>query len=300
MILTGRLVFCERYAASGAPYGSNLPAEAAADLLRRQDDLRLWNAERVGRAVTDFHGPLRAAPDVDATVLIPVHRRVLGLDVPLMHRRGVEGPLDDEVGLGEPLFHIALHVVDVLLDVRRSVAVFAVVLGAVLLVEDRSVVRKTLRGGHRGGQHLVLHLDEGQRLLCVVDGVRRDPGYGMALVEHLLARHQRLAQVLVLPVLREVRGGRYRSHARMGLGLARVDRLDDRVRVRTPKYLPAQQPRRVLVCPVLGDARHLVRAVVADGTLSDGLELHLRQNYVRLISCGHGYTSHRGKLTTPN
>ena len=101
------------------------------------------------------------------------------------------------------------------------------------------------------------------------------PGNRMALVEHLLARHERLAQVLVLPVLREVGGGRHRPHARMRLRLARVDGLDDRVRVRTPKYLPAQQPRRVLVGTVLCDARHLVRPVVADGTLADGLELHL-------------------------
>ena len=185
-----------------------LAAKASADLLRRQNDLRLGDAEGVGRAVADFHRPLCAAPDVDSPVLLPVHRRVLRLDVPLVHGRRVEGALDDEVGLGEPLIHVALDVVDVLLDVRRYVVVLAMVLGAVLLVQYRSAVGKRLGGGHHGWQQLILNLDERQSLLGVVDGARGDPRDGMALVEHLLAGHERLAQVLVLPVLR---GSRRRS-----------------------------------------------------------------------------------------
>ena len=116
---------------------------------------------------------------------------------------------------------------------------------------------------------------------------RRDPGYGMAFVQHLLARHERLAQVLVLPVLREVGGGRHGLDSGVGFRLACVDGLDDRVRVRTPQNLAEEQSRRVLISPVLGDAGHLVRPVVANGTLPDGRVLHLGQDDVRLIGSGH-------------
>ena len=122
----------------------------------------------------------------------------------------------------------------------------------------------------------------------------------MALVEHLLAGHQGLAQVLVLTVLREVGGGRHGAYSGVGLRLAGVDGRNNRVRVGAPKYLSVEQPRRVLVGAVLGDAGDLVGPVVADGTLANGRVLHLGQDYIRLIGCGHGYTSLRGKLAGKN
>ena len=216
-----------------------------------------------------------------------MHRRVLRLDVSLVHRRGVEGPLDDEVCLGESLFHVALDVVDVLLDVCRNVIVLAVVLGAVLFVKNRSAVGEGLRSGHDGRKQFVLNLDQGQRLLGVVGGARRDASDGMALVENLLAGHQRLAQVFVLPVLREVGGRRHGTDSGVRLRLARVDGFDGSMRVRAAKYLSVEQPGRVLVGAVLGDAGHLVGPVVTDGTLPDGRVLHLGQDNIRLIGSGH-------------
>ena len=193
-----------------------------------------------------------------------------------MHRSGIEDPLDDHVRFPESLLRVALDMVDILVDVRRSVAALAVILRAILLMQYRSALRKTLRSSHHRGNGFVLHIDEIQGLLGVVDGIRGDSGDGMTLVEHFLAGHQRLAQVFMLAVLGEIGSGRHCTHPGMRLGPTRIDRQNPRVRVRTPQDLPKEQSCGILIRAVFRRPRYLVCAVMPKRPLANGLELALR------------------------
>ena len=97
-----------------------LAAKAAADLLRRQLDLRQGHVEHLRRGVTNVEGALGTVPDVDAPVVAPVDGAGVRLDVALVHRRGVELALDDHVGFLEALGDIAPLVLRVIGDVALA------------------------------------------------------------------------------------------------------------------------------------------------------------------------------------
>ena len=93
------------------------------------------------------------------------------------------------------------------------------------------------------GQHLVLHLDEAQRVAGLLLGGRRDRRDLVALVHRLLAGLEH---------------GERRLHAGRLLRGREIDRHDARVRVRRAQDARVQHPGPVDVVGVLGASRHLV------------------------------------------
>ena len=93
-------------------------------------------------------------------------------------------------------------------------------------------------------QHLVVDLDQLQRLpgRAGVDG--GDRGHRMAVIERLLARHAVVEDVvhggIAVGEIGQVGGRDHRLHARQLLGLRGVDRADDRVGVRAAQDLADQ------------------------------------------------------------
>ena len=151
-------------------------------------------------------------------------------------------------------------------------------------MQDRRV------GLHRLGdvddvrQHLVVDLDQRQRLLGDRLRHRGDGGNRMALVERLLARHDVARDVAhvhlhlagrhdQVGLVGEVLGRDHRLHAGQRLGLRGVDRLDDGVGVRAAQHLADQLAGQVEVGAEAGAAGHLVGAVGTIGTRADPLVL---------------------------
>ena len=104
---------------------------------------------------------------------------------------------------------------------------------------------------------------------------RRDGGYGVAVVEGLRARqnvvtqkspvYRGLANLLDLVFSKwEILRRHDRSDTGQGLRLARVYRLDTRMGMGTPQQLANQRSWWVQVRSILGQARDLVRPIVAD------------------------------------
>ena len=81
-----------------------------------------------------------------------------------------------------------------------------------------------------GGQHFVLHVDEGQCLLGVVGAGRGYRRHGVPLVEHLLPRHQveHGEGPREWAGVREIRRCDHRLHAGVRLDATRVDAQDAR------------------------------------------------------------------------
>ncbi len=196
------------------------------------------------------------------------------LNVALMHRSGLELLLDDDIGLGKPGFEIADLEFQLLGDVGR--------LGRHRFDAARDHVLEQQRrvGRHRRvdiddvRQHLVIDRDQRQRLFRGGGIGRGDGGDGMALIKHLLARHdvaRHMPEIdrdpLRPDVLELVVGKILRRHHRLDAGqrcrLRRVDRADARVRVGRAQDPADQRPRHRIIRGIhraAGDLRHAVRA----------------------------------------
>jgi len=111
------------------------------------------------------------------------------LDIGLMHRLRRVAALDHQFRLAEPGLGVALREADALGDVRRGGGL-GLDAGGIEVVVQQGRVRR-----HRGldvddvGQHLVLDLDEIDRLGGDEGRGGRDRGHGVPLVEHLVAGH---------------------------------------------------------------------------------------------------------------
>ena len=153
-----------------------LAAEAAADArldhadaAHRQPDQRRDHAAHV-------EGHLGAGADDQAVVFVPPGERDVGLDVGLLHLLDAVFAFVDKGGVGQGRVHVAVvheevdgHVVLGVVDA----------FGVRLVVDDR---RARLHGRLRvedGRQHLILDLDQLQRLLHQILGLgghNRPPG----------------------------------------------------------------------------------------------------------------------------
>ena len=201
--------------------------------------------------------------------------------------------LDDDVRLLEACFYVAQDVLLVAGDVRVGLVVLAFQPGGgQALVENRRV---GCHGGldvHDRRQDFVLDLDERQRLLRLVRAVGGDGGDRVSGVQGLVRREYVVAHVAkagedvlanfgeALGHLREVPAGRHGSHAGMGLSRRRVQPLYDGVGVRAAQDLPVQHAGQVDVRAVTRRARHLLDAVVPNGSGADNLVLFLGKNHV--------------------
>jgi hypothetical protein len=113
-----------------------------------------------------------------------------------------------------------------------------------------------------GGQHLVLDLDQVERLLGDGQLVGGHRGHRLAHEHRAVDREHRVgARGRLLLQMRDVPGGEHRADARQRLGRAHVDRDDPGVRVWAAQQLGVEQPPGLDVGHVLHPARDLLGAV---------------------------------------
>ena len=239
-----------------------LAAEAAADLGRNGLDPRRGDTELPGGQVADREVALAGHPQQDVAVLAVAGDAGVRLDVALVDGGAVELVLEDHVGGGEARLHVTgvEHVgVGDVGGRRRLVAI-----GAQFGIDDHLALR---RFPHVGDvrQHLVIDLDQFQRLLG--DGGRggRHRGDRMALVAHVAAAHHHLRAHLVRGLGGKIVAGHHREHAVERFRGAGVDRADAGVGVRAAQHLAVQHAGQVEVGAVVGAAGHLVDTIVAHG-----------------------------------
>ena len=123
-------------------------------------------------------------------------------------------------------------------------------------------------------QHLVLDLDQVERLLRDGQLVRRHGGHRLAGEDHPVdGEHRVRARRRLLLELGDVGRRQDGPHAGQRLGPARVDAEDAGVRVGAPQELGVQKPSRLEIRHVLDLPRHLLRAVRPGNGEPDTLHL---------------------------
>ena len=85
-----------------------LAAESAADLGRRDAQLRRIHAEKLSAMIAVDEMALRADPHLALAIRSDIGEAGMRLDIALMGLLGLEGALDDDIGLLEALFDIAM------------------------------------------------------------------------------------------------------------------------------------------------------------------------------------------------
>ena len=196
----------------------------------------------------------------------------VGFDVGLVHQLGVEGVLEDQVGLGEALLHVALppgyvreHVVDVRFGLRQPLV------AGHIRVQRRSVRLHCLVGVEDGGQFLVLHVYEQQGFLDAFLGLGGDRGHLLAdEAHHVAGQHRHIPQAAAHQRVGQVGGGDHGMDARHGLRLLGVDADDAGVGEGRAQRLAPQHPRQGHVGGVDRLPGDLVRPLAADDGLADG------------------------------
>ena len=265
-----------------------LPAEAAADLGRRDLDPAGLPAEHRSGDRTNHEVALRRSPHVGLAVGAGVDDTGMRLDVALVDVSAVEFAFDHDVGCRHGGVGVASLEGRVGGDVRWIR--WADELLVVLLVGEWRAVGHGLVDAEHDRQELVLDLDRGGCGLRLRLGGGGNGGDRMAVVQHRAAG-QHIDRHVVVRVgdveRREVVTGDHGLHARHRLGLRGVDRHDVGVGVRRPQVRRVQLARQVEVGCEAGLAHDLVVAVVTDRTGADplvGLWV-LDGGHVALLSC---------------
>ena len=261
-----------------------LAAEGAADLRRIDPQVAQTHAQQLRGIGAHHEVALARAPQLALAVGVEARDAGLRLDIGLVHRRGLERHLDDLVGLREARVDVADLVLDALGDVRRLARRRVDAARDHVLEQERRVRRHRLVDVDHVRQHLVVDLDQRERLVRDRSAGGGHGGDRMALVEHLLARHdvaRHVPEVLRHPLgpdigeglLREVGRGHHRLHAGERLRLLDVDRADAGMRVRRAQDAADQHARPHHVGAVERLARHLRHAVRPDRPRAHPFEL---------------------------
>ncbi len=260
-----------------------LAAEAAADLGRDRADVGDVGADDAGGVAAHHELALARAPDRGLAVGCDRNDTGMRLDIALVHRLCRVAPLDDDVGLAEPGLDVALGKAHHLGDVGGLGRLGVDPRGKDFVVQHRRVGRHRRLDVHHVRQHLVLDLDQVERLLGDRRRNRGDRGHRVTLVKSLADRHAVARQVpqigrrradnaLIRREVREVGAGRHRLDARQRHRLVGVDRHDPRMGVRAALDLAPQHAGHDHVGAEIGAAGDLVDAVRANGTGADDLE----------------------------
>ena len=274
--------FLRQHHADRLDIDHGLAAERAADLGRIDAQIAELHAEQLRRIGTHDEMPLARAPQLGLSVGVEAGDAPLRLDIGLVHGRGLERHLDDLVRGRKARREVAQLVLDALGDVGRLRRRLDAAGDQV--VEQQRRVRR-----HRGvdvdhvRQHLVVDRDQRQRLVGDRLAGGRDGHDRMALVEHLLARHDVARHVpeilrdafrpdILELLLREVRRGDHCLHARQRRRLGDVDRADARMGVRRAQDAAGQHARHGEIRPVQRAPRHLRHAVRPHRPGSDPFE----------------------------
>ncbi len=194
------------------------------------------------------------------------------LDVALMNGTRLELALDDQVRFLETGRDVAERELDPLGHVRRLGRRRRDASRDHAVLEDRRVGLHGIDLVDDVRQHLVVDLDQLQRLTCDRLARRRDGGHGMALEEGLLARQHVAHDVAVVDqhlagrdelrgLILEVVPCHDGLDASESQSLGRVNRLDAGVGVRRAQHLAHELAGHLEVGAVERPARHLVGAV---------------------------------------
>ena len=248
------------------------PAERAADAGEVDAHAVRRQAEARRHLVAVDVQPLRRDVDVDAALPVRHGQAGLGAEERLVLDPELVGSFDDDVGLR---LGVAVADDDRADDVRPRIVVVAVAVGPALGV-DRLHLGGALRVDDRV-ERLVLDADlcgRAPRLLGMLRGDDRD---GLAEVAHAVEREHRLVGELeaVALLARDVLVREHRVDARHPGRARRVDRRDERVRVRAADRVAPEHLGGVEVARVRELAGDLGNRVDPPHGLADAAELEL-------------------------
>ena len=224
------------------------------------------------------------------------------LDVALVHSLGVILAFDDHICLPETLLDIPGaelevigHVGGTLRVAPRARAKCRAGHGQQALVQNWGVGLHGVEGIHHRRKHLVLHVDEGQRLFGQMRVRGGQRGHRMPFVQGLLPCHDVAAVEAVVGgcalflvhelrrAVRKVGGSNDSFNAGVGQGAAVVDGLDYSVRMRAPQNPAVKHAGHMHVRPKSRPACHLVQSVVTYWPCADDVKFLIHQNDVWLV-----------------
>ena len=161
-----------------------LGAKAATDAWLNDLHLRLRNIERLRDHAAHVEGHLRRGGHRDAAERVGRREGTEGL-----HGRGLRGlagvgALKDDVALGEGLVQVAIIAGTAAHQVARDVAALREHKGHVALGVDHDVVIERLGKVEQGLEHLIVDLDELERLVGSLLGLGGDDRHLLVLVAH--------------------------------------------------------------------------------------------------------------------
>ena len=167
-----------------------LGAKAAADARLNNLHLRLRNVERLRNHAAHVEGHLRRGGHRDAAERVGRREGTEGL-----HRRGLRGlagvgALKDDVALGERLVQIAIIAGTAAHQVASNVAALREHKGHVALGVDHDVVVECLGKVEQGLEHLIVDLDELERLVGGLLGLGSDDRHLLILIAHEVLENQ--------------------------------------------------------------------------------------------------------------
>ena len=206
------------------------------------------------------------------------------LDIGLMHGGGIVLALDDDVRFLKAGLPVAEREGDFLGDVGGLGRLGADAGGEQIVEQQRRAIRHGGFGVDDVRQHFILDVDQRDRRVGDGRGGGGDGGEGVALIEHLAARHavqRHVAEVgrafadegFLAGNVGNVGGRDDGLHARQRQGLRGVDRHDARMGMRTALDFANEHAGHGEVGAELRLPRHLVDAVRADRAGADDLEV---------------------------
>ena len=201
-----------------------LAAEAAADLGRRHLELRYLHAKECGAPVAVRELALGRHPQLAAPIRTHAREAGMRLDVALVNLLGLVTLFDNDVSQLETCVDVAVAIGRHARDVGR---LMGLILRFDPWLDNRRTRRHRLVHVRDVRQHLVVHLDEFERLACRFGITCGHGGHGVPIVQRLAPRHAVFKDVVKLGItvgeIRKVRARNDGLDPFKLLGPARID-----------------------------------------------------------------------------
>ena len=167
-----------------------LGAKAAADARLNDLHLRLRNVERLRDHAAHVEGHLRRGGHRDAAECVSRREGAEGLHGRSLRGLAGVGALKDDVALGEGLVQIAVIAGTAAHQVARDIAALREHKGHVALGVDHDIVIECLGKVEQGLEHLIVDLDELERLVGSLLSLGSDDRHLLVLVAHKVLENQ--------------------------------------------------------------------------------------------------------------
>ena len=167
-----------------------LGAKAAADARLNDLHLRLRNVERLRDHAAHVEGHLRRGGHRDAAERVGRREGAEGLHGRSLRGLAGVGALKDDVALGEGLVKVAKIAGTAAHQVARDIAALREHKGHVALGVDHDIVIECLGKVEQGLEHLIVDLDELERLVGSLLGLGSDDRHLLVLVAHKVLENQ--------------------------------------------------------------------------------------------------------------